>query len=206
MNHAALYKPWYKRFPSMTCEPGCLDCCHRYAPAMSKWEWYQVNHPGKIITTSLSSCPFLTLDGCSIYARRPIICRMFGTVSKAELDKFDIDTIFTLACPRGRQPEKPLSARDALEILIAYQRVLWTEFAQHLGQWLAYLTPATTEAPIPDKFQWLRYVMATPEGKRKVCMELLRLPMMPSPDGSWEPMIPRTSPEEAEKLINVLQS
>jgi len=206
MNQAALFKSWYKQFPSMTCEPGCLDCCQRYAPAMSKWEWDQVRHPGKIVRANISSCPFLTEGGCTIYTRRPIICRMFGTVGKQELKRLAIENSFTLACPRGKEPETPLPARDALEILIAYQRVVWREFAQHLGQWLAYLTPATAEAPVPDKFQWLRYVMATPEGKRKVCMDVLRLPMAPGPGGSWEAMMPRTSNEEAEKLINVLQS
>jgi hypothetical protein len=131
---------------------------------------------------------------------------MFGTVGKEELKSLDIETSLTLACPCGREPETPLPAREALQILIDYQRILWREFAVHLGQWLAYLTPATSGAPVPDKFQWLRYVMATPEGKRKVCMEVFHLPMAPGPGGSWEAMTPRTSTEEAEKLANVLQS
>jgi Fe-S-cluster containining protein len=205
LNHVALFKSWYKQFPAMACRPGCLDCCRGYAPAMSKWEWDQIRHPGKIATASVRDCPFITEAGCAIYARRPIICRMFGTVDKEELKNHEIADTLTLACPHGCQPEVPLPARAALEILIVYQRVVWKEFAQHLGQWLAYLTPGTWGAPVPDKFQWLRYVMATPEGKRKVCMDVLHLPMVPGPAGSWEVMMPRTSHEEANKLKNVLQ-
>ena len=206
MNLSARFKSWHKQFPAMTCESGCLDCCTGYVPAMAKWEWDQIRHPGKIATASMSNCPFLTVVGCSIYARRPIICRMFGTVAREELQTHEIDEILTLACPRGRQPEAPLRDRDALAMLVEYNRVVWSEFAVHLGQWLAYLTPASSGEPIPNKFQWLRYMMATPEGKRKICMEVLHLPMVPGADGSWEPMMPKTSSAEAEKLINVLQS
>ena len=206
MSISALYKSWYRKFPGRACEPGCLDCCLGYAPAMSKWEWDQVRHPGKIVTSEISNCPFLTTGGCSIYARRPIICRMFGTVARGDLQGHDIEQILTLACPRGREPANPLPAREALAMLVAYQKLVWGEFAKHLGQWLAYLTPATSGEPIPAKFEWLRYMMATPEGKRKLCMDVFNMNMMPGAAGSWEPVIPRTSQIEAEKLINVLQS
>lgn len=38
------------------------------------------------------SCPHLAAKGCTVYAERPIICRVFGTTPR-------------LPCPHGRRPD-----------------------------------------------------------------------------------------------------
>jgi len=37
------------------------------------------------------SCPHLGLNGCEVYAERPLICRLFGTTPR-------------LPCPNGKKP------------------------------------------------------------------------------------------------------
>jgi hypothetical protein len=44
------------------------------------------------------SCPHLGVNGCQVYAERPLICRLFGTTPQ-------------LACPNGRRPEQMIDTR-----------------------------------------------------------------------------------------------
>ncbi len=39
------------------------------------------------------SCPHLGMNGCQVYAERPLICRLFGTTPR-------------LACPNGNRPDE----------------------------------------------------------------------------------------------------
>ena len=191
----------------MTCEAGCLDCCAGYAPAMSKWEWEQINHPGKVVTHALTNCPFMTDSGCAVYARRPLICRLYAIVAQSELAEKGIAETLTLACPKGYTPEPPLPVATALEMLVMWQRLISRQFVAHLQSWELYcIIHGTSPKEIPDKFQWLRYMMATQEGRRSVCKDILNMSSMPDGKGSWVSIPSRMSIDEVDRLKNVLQS
>jgi len=56
-------------------------------------------------------CQFAKDVGCSIYFKRPIICRLYGVVEN-------------LRCPYGSGPKKIMRAKDGNEILQEYIRLI----------------------------------------------------------------------------------
>lgn len=180
---AHLLKNWRRQIPVMDCEPGCRECCEGYAPAMTKWEWQQISHPGKYATGEvLTKCPFLAEAGCEIYLKRPLICRLFGTVAGEDAALQTLDGLLPIACPRGRAPDAPLVLAAALQIQVDYQHFAGRELLRIIDDWQRYLPqaqqgpqagtpapPAGTPAPpapaLPEKFRWLRYVLSTRDGQ-----------------------------------------
>lgn len=67
-----------KQLPVFQCREGCSDCCGAVMP-MSRYEYEAI--PIKRMAFGVS-CPYITKNGCEIYEYRPIICRMFGVVSR----------------------------------------------------------------------------------------------------------------------------
>ena len=89
----------------MKCLPGCSDCCGPIV--FNKQEWKRVTDKRK--ATGLT-CPYVSESGCAIYAQRPIICRIFGTVPG-------------LPCPHGCKPDNPLSENDEKSIMGKYYKM-----------------------------------------------------------------------------------
>jgi hypothetical protein len=91
------------QIPSFDCVPGCHDCC---GPVLTSSEEMS-RLPRKSSsqrTAALASyrCPHLSEQGCTVYAERPLICRLFGTTPR-------------LPCPHGRRPAEMIDPRiDAL--------------------------------------------------------------------------------------------
>jgi Fe-S-cluster containining protein len=164
-------KSWHRRIPAMTCEPGCRDCCQGDARAMTLHEWREIRHPGKYAKgPALAACPFLGEFGCEIYARRPLICRLFGTVAPDDPALVELQGTFPIGCPRGHYPERPLPLAAALRMQVAYQDYANREMQKVIEGWyhfmdLLTLDQAGTSEPLPEKFQWLRYVLSTREGQ-----------------------------------------
>lgn len=82
-----------KRIPSFACKPGCHDCC---GPVTTSTE-EMARLPRKSDAEQAAalanlSCPHLGEHGCTVYAERPLICRLFGTTPR-------------LPCPEGKRPE-----------------------------------------------------------------------------------------------------
>ena len=89
----------------MSCEPGCSDCC---GPApVSPWEAERLGIAGAVATPvhpGTTRCAFHVDGGCSVYERRPYICRLYGTTLAAP-------------CPRGRGPRNgPMSMAEAIRL------------------------------------------------------------------------------------------
>ena len=89
------------KIPEVPCKEGCCDCCMPFLWA----EWVAVEANEKDLAKSLA-CPHLVDKRCSIYDRRPIICRLFGASE---------DPAFQ--CPHGRTAENPLSEIETKEIM-----------------------------------------------------------------------------------------
>jgi hypothetical protein len=136
---------------------------------MTLAEWREIRHPGKYVSGSvLPACPFLGDLGCEIYARRPLICRLFGSVAPDDPALVELAGTFPISCPRGYHPEAPLPLAAALKIQVAYQEYANRELQQVIGDWHKFLrSPGGKPGPLalPEKFQWLRYVLSTREGQ-----------------------------------------
>lgn len=165
-----LLKSWHKQIPAMSCEPGCRECCQGDARAMTLHEWREIRHPGKYARgPALAACPFLGDLGCEIYARRPLICRLFGAVAPDDPALVELAGTFPISCPRGHYPEAPLPLAAALRIQVAYQEYANRELKRAIKDWLCFLRDTKTAyvcaSNLPEKFQWLRYVLSTREGQ-----------------------------------------
>jgi hypothetical protein len=141
---------------------------------MTLHEWRAIRHPGKYATgPALQSCPFLGEFGCEIYARRPLICRLFGTVAPDDPALVELGGTFPISCSRGHYPEAPLPLAAALRMQVEYQNYANRELQQVIEDWQRFmgllhkldLTTRSQSEPLPEKFQWLRYVLSTREGQ-----------------------------------------
>ena len=109
--------------PAVQCRPRCHDCCRspaitaqeqarlaprvalvqgRFVPLASRRGFRMVSRDGE-------RCPLLGPGGCTIYADRPLVCRLFGATSG----------VMDLACPHGCGPADAgdtLTADEALRL------------------------------------------------------------------------------------------
>lgn len=90
-----------ERIPAFTCKPGCHDCCGPVAA--SSWEVEQMGPPPPKKRAQELECAFLGPDGCTVYAERPLLCRVFGTVPR-------------LPCPHGQRPLVLLDGQTEAEL------------------------------------------------------------------------------------------
>ena len=108
--------------PPMTCNPGCGDCCGLVPWSPREWARVAARAPegvilhdmdGALVPQTLTSvtCPFFD-DGCTVYADRPFLCRLFGTAPANRL----------LACPHKCRPAVPLSRSRADWLTMLYAR------------------------------------------------------------------------------------
>jgi hypothetical protein len=98
------------------CEPGCFDCCKVHSWSWVEWGPVQ----DKRSAASLSGpCPYVSAEGCSVYAQRPLICRLYG--NSGHIGDFGDFKNVSLACPRGISPTTPLTQRDASRL---FQRIV----------------------------------------------------------------------------------
>lgn len=108
MKPKKLHHQLYARIPTFHCLPGCSDCCGPIP--FSKWEWKRLKDKRK--ATELE-CPYVnTEDKCDIYSKRPLLCRLFGTVNHPKM-----------VCPHGCGPDKMISQKEAGEMLDTYYKL-----------------------------------------------------------------------------------
>lgn len=99
----------YARVPSMTCIPGCTDCCCHITWSRVEIEGLTVDQ--QAVRQQLTyACPFMEWGvGCTIHPQRALICRMFGTNP-------------LMRCPRGAASESQMTPAETLEMLETYKR------------------------------------------------------------------------------------
>ena len=100
----------YRDIPTFTCRARCTDCCGPVpwsADEIARVEvppnavWVNINGVQALARNDGSTeCPFVQDGRCSVYDRRPFMCRLFGAVAREP----------RLLCPHGCRPDKPLTA------------------------------------------------------------------------------------------------
>jgi hypothetical protein len=107
----------YLELPRIACAGKCQDSCGPVP--MSRAEERHFRLAGADVPDVLAmlrsgnlACPHLDPFGrCSVYAIRPMICRLWGMVEK-------------MRCPHGCTPERWLSDGEAREFLLRVDRVV----------------------------------------------------------------------------------
>jgi len=104
-----------RNIPAFACEPGCHDCCGPVTASSEEISRLPVKSEAEHAEALADwRCPYLGEQGCTVYAERPLICRVFGTTPR-------------LACPRGRRPEvllAPTVERQVWQFLRETRQVL----------------------------------------------------------------------------------
>lgn len=93
----------YRRIPAVDCRRKCQECC---GPILcSSEEWRRIRESGRLIRIGDSlNCPLLVDGACSVYAIRPLICRLWGAVK-------------AMRCPFGCRPKRWLSDLEAGKLM-----------------------------------------------------------------------------------------
>ncbi len=114
--------------PEFLCKEGCHKCCgvvpfsaeemERVRPVWKEIEWIDIDVgflPHRIASPMIEEgnldCPFLGDNGCLIYERRPLMCRIFGTVDSP-----------MMICPEGMGPKKMLTEDEVRHLLKKYRK------------------------------------------------------------------------------------
>jgi len=100
----------YREIPAFECVDGCTACCGPVPFSEIEAERAGLK---RIEGSTDLICPFVKDNGCSIYAHRPFMCRLFGTASQVP----------QLHCPKGGTCENPMSERRAGALLNRYLKL-----------------------------------------------------------------------------------
>lgn len=102
----------YTAIPEFDCKPGCFECCGPVP--CHDWELEKLGvETGEFIAAKNlkviepGKCQFIKDGKCSVYERRPLMCRLFGTIED-------------LQCPYGMRPDILLTKKQASGILREY--------------------------------------------------------------------------------------
>lgn len=92
------------RIPTFTCKPGCHDCCGPVLATPREVAWLPVvDEQRRQAAEETLTCPYIGPNGCTVYADRPLICRLFGTTPR-------------LPCPEGCRPPQPVEPEIEVQI------------------------------------------------------------------------------------------
>ena len=104
----------YELLPVFQCRPGCTACCREYGvPSRTPEEDRRIRRyleqqgrrPGAAQGTT---CPYVSVEGCTIYPVRPLICRLYGVSADYR-------------CKKGVGPVRYLHLDQEAEILELYR-------------------------------------------------------------------------------------
>lgn len=101
----------YDAIPTFACKEGCSDCCGPVP--MAKAEWQRIKLEPRLKGLGCTSCAYLIEGGCSIYGKRPYLCRLFGASLEAKM-----------RCPHGCGPDKPLTQKQTDILTKRYMKII----------------------------------------------------------------------------------
>ena len=81
-----LHKSLYKMIPEFHCNKDCTACCGPVP--LTPWEAERLGIPGEVVTPTKPgtlTCSFVKDDKCSVYEKRPLMCRIFGGIQNQKL-------------------------------------------------------------------------------------------------------------------------
>lgn len=98
----------YKRVPRIECQGLCQDCCGPLG--MSYLEWMRIKRasPLRLAEAKQVACPLLKRGKCTVYALRPLVCRLWGTAEN-------------MPCPWSCRPERYLTITEADALMHAVE-------------------------------------------------------------------------------------
>jgi hypothetical protein len=110
---ASAHQALYAKIPKFECKKGCTDCCG--VIVTTPWERDRMGEPpaGPARAAGSLRCPYATDRGCSVYDRRPLLCRMFGAVDHPKM-----------TCPHGCRPLVTLTDQEGDQIMGVYNNLL----------------------------------------------------------------------------------
>lgn len=102
----------YATLPPLQCRQKCQECCGPIRPAWLEWARLQAERPDLPRPGASLICPLLdqATGQCTVYAIRPLICRLWGMVR-------------TMECPHGCAPERWLREHEVKRLLRALKRL-----------------------------------------------------------------------------------
>lgn len=109
-------KRLYERIPSFECKKGCYGCCG--PTPLSLYEAELIGIDSIIMPTRKKTlvCKFASQKGCKIYAKRPLLCRLFG-----------VSTKYNMRCPKGGKPSRILTIDEENSIMNDYFSMFFGE-------------------------------------------------------------------------------
>ena len=113
MSRVIALKALYEAVPATVCPSGCGKCCGPVPVTPEEAAALGLPEGTTITPTDVNlSCSFLTPEGCSVYDRRPFMCRIFGASREPGL-----------SCHIGCKPVKErMSAKDARRLVESYRK------------------------------------------------------------------------------------
>jgi Fe-S-cluster containining protein len=88
----------YRELPGLDCQRKCDSSCGPIAMTYVEWERIKKRVGYEPVARSID-CPLLSHGLCSVYAIRPMICRLWGIIE-------------TMKCPWGCEPDRYLTTRE----------------------------------------------------------------------------------------------
>lgn len=101
----------YATLPQLHCQQKCQECCGPIRMARLEWERIQTYLHNPPTRMDSLICPLLdqTIGQCTVYAIRPLICRLWGMVR-------------AMQCPHGCVPERWLREHEVKRLFRAMKR------------------------------------------------------------------------------------
>ena len=97
----ALLDSLYEELPTLECKRLCQECC---GPVFASEREIKRTGTTPEPLGKAMECPLLKDGQCSIYAKRPMLCRLWGLVKK-------------MRCPHGCEPSRWLTDQEAKHYL-----------------------------------------------------------------------------------------
>lgn len=100
----------YAELPTIDCQGLCSSSCGPIEMVEPEWRRIQLRL-GRTPRAISTTCPMLVRERCSVYALRPLICRLWGVVVR-------------MPCPWGCEPSpRYLTTRESFQMLVRAEMI-----------------------------------------------------------------------------------